>query len=309
MFSQYFGHYLLNHGLLSSEQLEHALEKQKSIHLKLGVIAVDEGFLTSAQVEEIHEKQKRQDKRFGEIGVELGYLTEEQVEKLLSVQKSSHLLLAQAIIDENYMTIDSFAHALNEYKQLHSLSDEKFEAIKNGNIEALVENLLNLADIEKREYAHYISLFIKNMIRFIDERAYVEVSEFNQEIKADWIVSQEIKGEESFFTALAFDESVLIKIASIYAEEELLEADELAQASASEFLNLHNGIFLVNMSNKGVELGMEPQIIEENAALSAPQETSLLLNVYTSEGSFKLLISMHPKQIQLSKCSEIAQAL
>jgi len=308
MFSQYFGHYLLNHGLLSSEQLESALEKQKSIHLKLGVIAVDDGILTPVQVEEIHEKQKLQDKRFGEIGVELGYLTEEQVEKLLSVQKSSHLLLAQAIIDENYMTYDSFANALNEYKQLYSLSDEKFEAIKSGNIETMVESLLNLDDKEKEEYTQYVSLFVKNMIRFIDDSAYVEVSKLNEAIAAEWIVSQEIKGKEPFFTALALDEGVLIEIASIYAEEELFEADEMAQASVSEFLNLHNGIFLVNMSNKGVELSMEPQLIEKNAALSAPQEASLLVNVYTLKGSFKLFISKQPKLIKMSKCNEITQA-
>ena len=33
----------------------------------------------------------------------------------------------------------------------------------------------------------------------------------------------------------------------------------MAEASVGEFLNLHNGIFLVNISNQGIELKMTPQ--------------------------------------------------
>ena len=54
MYSQYFGNYLLNKGLISPEQLTDALEYQRSVRLKLGVIAVNAGYMTPSQVEEIH---------------------------------------------------------------------------------------------------------------------------------------------------------------------------------------------------------------------------------------------------------------
>lgn len=309
MFSQYFGHYLLNNGLLTSEQLHTALQLQQTTHVKFGVIAVDEGLLTSAQVEEIHEKQKQQDKRFGEIAVDLGYLSNEQVEEMLTAQKKNHLLLAQAIVDQNYMTIDAFSNALTDYKNLHSLSDEKFAAIKDGNIEAMIESLLQLNEEEKQCYSDYLSLFVKNIIRFIDGQVFVEISSEQDELRAEWLVSQEIKGKVPLYTAFALEESVFLQIASIYAEEELTEANELAQASVSEFLNLHNGIYLVNMSNKGIELDMDPQKIEKNAVISTPPAAGLTVDVHTSKGKFHLVISKLPKLVNIIRSVATNEAI
>lgn len=299
MFSQYFGHYLLNKGLLTADQLKHVLDEQHSTHVKFGVIAVDKGFLTSAQVEEIHEKQKQQDKRFGEIAVDLGYLTNDQVDQMLSVQKSSHLLLAQAIVDNGYMTIDKFSTALNEYKQLYSLTDERFEAIKNGDIDTMVKSLFQTTTPEKVKFINYISLFVKNMIRFIDDQVYIEIHPVNGEQQTDWLVLQEIQGEAPLLTAIAADEEVFLHIASIYAEEELTAADELAQASVSEFLNLHNGIYLVNMSNQGVELGMVPQTVQSKVDFLVNEELSLNTTVHTSKGKFQLVITDQPQSLKV----------
>lgn len=289
MFSQFFGHYLLNNGLLTREQLADALEFQQSVHVKFGVIAVDEGFLTPAQVEKIHEMQKQVDKRFGEIAVDLGYLTEEQVEAMLSVQKQNHLLLAQALVDREYMSIEQFSQALNEYKKQNSLSDEKFEAIKKGDIDALVNHLLNKETSEK--LAKYLALFAKNMIRFIDDQAYLSVSEKDEMNEKDWFVHQDIVGEVPLFTAISANTDVFLHIASTYAEETLTLVDELAQASVSEFLNLHNGIYLVNMSNEGIELNMNPQSVGKNMTVD---EDVFVVTVHTSKGPFQLALSDKP---------------
>ncbi|HYK74409.1 MAG TPA: hypothetical protein VEV44_15040 [Pseudoneobacillus sp.] len=297
MFSQYFGQYLLNRELITREQLSDALEFQQSVHVKFGVIAVDEGFMTPLQVEAVHEKQKQVDKRFGEIAVELGYLTDKQVESLVSNQKQNHLYLAQALVDREYMTIEQFGAALNDYKKEYSLSDDQFESIKSGNIEALVDNILDSLDpLKKATYGKYLSLFTKNMIRFIDNQIYLEVVGDERTQQENWLVHQEILGEQPLFTAISVNEEVFLHIASKYAEEELTEIDELAKASVSEFLNLHNGIYLVNMSNWGIELNMKPQEINENAAVLGEP---FLLTVHTTKGPFQLILSDQPRNISM----------
>lgn len=297
MFSQYFGHYLLNHGLISHEDLAKALAFQKSVHVKFGVIAVDKGFMTSAQVDEVHEKQKQVDKRFGEIALELGYLTEEQIQALISHQKQSHLYLAQALVDLNIMTMDQFSQALTDYKKEYSLSDDQFEALRNGNIDTLIENILiqNDADIQET-YSKYLSLFAKNMIRFIDDQVYLELEKDTQIEQGNWVIYQEIVGQAPLFTALNVQEDALLHIASVYAEEELSEVDELAKDAVSEFLNLHNGIYLVNMSNWGTELTMKPQNITKAENVSGE---ILVVTVQTSKGSFQLLLSSTPSTVSL----------
>lgn len=295
MFSQYFGHYLLNRELITREQLADALEFQKSVHVKFGVIAVDEGYMTPLQVEEVHEKQKQMDKRFGEIAVELGYLTNEQVDKLIASQKQGHLFLAQALVDRGYMTIEQFADALNDYKKENSLSDNQFEAIRNGSIELLVDNILDVKDIEKKtKYGQYLSLFAKSMIRFIDDQVYLEVATLEDKYPENWLVRQEILGKAPLFTAIDANEEVFLHIASIYAEEELMEVDELAKDAVSEFLNLHNGIYLVNMSNWGTELTMNPQKVMKNVTVSGD---TFLVSVNTSKGSFQLILSDEPDNV------------
>ncbi|CAG9607810.1 hypothetical protein [Pseudoneobacillus rhizosphaerae] len=294
MFSQYFGHYLLNHELITREQLADVLEYQKSVHVKFGVIAVDEDFMTPSQVEEVHEKQKQVDKRFGEIAIELGYLSDDQVEVLISKQKQKHLFLAQALVDRGYMTIEQFSQALNQYKKENSLSDDQFEELKSGSIEALVENLL--VDDHKSIYGKYVTLFAKNVIRFIDDQVHLEVSNAEVVQQDKWLVHQEILGESPLFTAITANEEVFLHIASKHAEEELTEVDELAKASVSEFLNLTNGIYLVNMSNWGVELNMKPQAISENAKVSGELTC---IKVHTSFGSFQLLLSNQPNNISI----------
>lgn len=307
MFSQYFGHYLLNSGLITSEQLKKALDVLDVTHVKIGVMAVDEGYMTAAQVDEVHEKQRQVDKRFGEIAVELGYITDEQVEQMLSAQKQDHLLLAQALVDKGYMTIEQYSRALNDYKNSHSLSDDKFEAIKSGNIEALVENSIHISDLANKEfYFKYLSLFAKNMIRFIDNQVYLEAHEWKEALKFDWVVHQDIVGESTLYTALAADENVFLELASTYAEETLTEVDELAKASVSEFLNLHNGIFLVNMSNIGKELDMRPQQVMHKAFVESG-ESSYIVNVETSKGSFALILSQNLETIKISTTDETKQ--
>jgi hypothetical protein len=294
MFSQYFGHYLLNHELITREQLADVLEFQKSVHVKFGVIAVDEGFMTPSQVELVHEKQRQVDKRFGEIAIEHGYLTDDQVEALITKQKQQHLFLAQALVDRGYMTIEQFSQALTQYKKENSLSDDQFEELKSGSIEAIVENIL--LDDQKSVYGKYVTLFAKNLIRFIDDQVHLEVSDAEAGQQDKWLVHQEILGESPLFTAMTANEDVFLQIASKHAEEELTVVDELAKASVSEFLNLTNGIYLVNMSNWGVELNMKPQSINENAKASGELT---YLKVHTSFGSFQLLLSNQPDNISI----------
>ncbi|WP_163102051.1 hypothetical protein [Peribacillus alkalitolerans] len=309
MFSQFFGHYLLNRQLITPDQLKEALHIQQSTHVKLGVLAVNEGLLTGTQVVEIHEKQKLVDQRFGEIAVVLGYLTDEQVEYLLSAQKHQHLQLAQALVDQSFISIEEFSSALDSYKKEYGLSEEKFDSIKNGDIETLVATLLPSSDQKQKGYfTSYLSLFVKNMVRFIDETVYVDIHPLNGKLEATHFVSQEIVGENSLFTAIGADQDVFLKLASIFAEEQLEEVDELATASVSEFLNLHNGIFLVNMSNEGTELEMKPQQHQQYVHVDLIA-SGYYVQVLTSFGPFFMVLSDHPEEMKALRKLAILETL
>lgn len=262
MFSQYFGHYLLNKGLIKPEQLADALEYQRSVHLKLGVIAINAGFMTPAQVEQIHNLQKKVDKRFGELAIEKGYINEDQLNTMLNTQKQGHLMLGQALIDRNYFTMEQLRFALDSYKKESGMSNRQFNVIMNNDTQEIENIFLGFGENQmSKTYSDYTTLLIKNVIRFVDDNPTVEINKLKADVKADWYARQEILGRLNFKTGIACDADAFIKLAAKFSGEDITEPDELAQASVGEFLNLHNGIFLVNMSNNGVELELRPQEI------------------------------------------------
>jgi CheY-specific phosphatase CheX len=86
--------------------------------------------------------------------------------------------------------------------------------------------------------------------------------------KYNWLASQEIHGEAALYTAIAADEKTFIGFAEKYAGESFSNVDEYVKASVGEFLNLVNGLFLVNMSNNNVELELNPQVVESRKSLN-----------------------------------------
>lgn len=260
MFSQYFGQFLLNNKVITPEQLLEGLRYQKNVRLKLGVLALNAGYLKPTEIEIIHEAQKKADKKFGEIAVEKGFLTSMQVEELLAQQNKGHLLLAQYLVDKNYLSIEQLQQTLKQYKEENGLTDQAFTAIQGGDINEIIRAFVALEPSARETIYHdYIGVFFRNVIRFLDSETMLENSKSVISFKASRFACQEIEGPFKLFTAIAADERSCLEIAGRYARETFKEFDELAQASLGEFLNLVNGIFLVNMSNRDTELEMRPQ--------------------------------------------------
>lgn len=291
MFTQYFGHYLLNKGLITPEQLADALEYQRSVHLKLGVIAINAGYMTPAQVEQIHNMQKRVDKRFGELAIENGYITEGMLNDMLATQKQGHLMLGQALIDRNYFTIEQLQEALDAYKKENGISTRQFNVVRNDDAQEIEQIFQNYGEtLLAKTYSDYVTLLIKNIIRFVDDNPTVEINQQKGDITAEWYAWQEIQGKIALHTGIACDAKRFVTLAAKFAQEDITEPDELAQASVGEFLNLHNGIFLVNMSNNGVELEMQPQMVAENHTFSNPGK-AYVISCHMTWGKFDVILA------------------
>lgn len=261
MFTQFFGNYLLNKGLVDHAQLSAALSVQKKTRTKLGVLAINAGYMTAEQVDRVHAEQQRVDKRIGDIAVDMGFLTGEQVKELLGSQGAAHLQLGQALVDSGAMTNASFATALNSYKEENSLTDVDFAENTGSKIDEIINKFYNFSNEEKGEMlSEYVSLLFKNIIRFIGDD-FTPLSPVTKDAAdIEFGAVQKTSGALECTTVLAGSEQSYIAFGSRYAGEELTEVDEMTDASNGEFLNLHNGLFCVNVSNeKQIEIKLEPQ--------------------------------------------------
>jgi hypothetical protein len=267
--TQLFGNYLLRQQLVSPSHLIEALRSASSTRVKLGVLAINAGLMTPDQVEEVHELQKTMDKRIGDIMVDKGFLTGEQVTSLLKSQKSGHLVLGQALIDSGHMTTSQFANALKSFKLENSITDEDFMDLQDNVTDKMLSRFYKLSDNANSQYiVDYISLLFKNLIRFIGDDFIPRKIEKIPGTAATG-ATQRIKNGMSAITILDSDDQTVLEFASRFANESLSMNDNYTKACVSEFLNLHNGLYAVNLSNKeGIELELEPQQYYDNLNLS-----------------------------------------
>jgi hypothetical protein len=290
MFSQYFGQYLLNKGILSIDQLCTVLDQEKSVKVKVGILAMDAGYMTVQEVEKIHQSQKRQDKRFGELAIEQGFLNKEQLTKLLAIQNQKYLQLSQAIVDQGYLTLTEVNGALKRYKADKHLSDDNVEALVKADVDEIVRFSLDFGGQAKADvYYHYVALVIRNIVRFLGETPVIMKNSPVTNQTYPWLITQKMDGRGGLVSAMGLTDRGLLTIAARYSGDAMTTfIDDYAKDCAAEFLNLTNGIFCVNTSNEGVELELKPQRIQAQAVF--PGGKGEIIPIHVSFGDIFLLV-------------------
>ncbi|WP_028243523.1 hypothetical protein [Pseudobutyrivibrio ruminis] len=274
MYTQFLGNYLLQRGIVNQEQLFKAMTRLSQTHIKLGTIAIKEGLMTAKEVDECLYVQSREDKRFGEIAVERGYLTEDQVNELLSLQTPDYILLGQNLVEDNVFSYEDLERILFEYQNDTELYDLSLDVENQETITAIIKKFFLLAEMPANETnAMYLELMFNSLIRFVGEDFSPLTPMVLDEYPITFGVSQAISSNSNYVTHIDCDRDTAIAFASRYANEEFTEFDEYVIAALEDFLNLHNGLFIVNVSNNTSEtITLAPPEITMEGVLSGPNK-------------------------------------
>lgn len=293
MFTQLFGNFLMRKGVVTPDQLLQALKSASQSHVKLGTLCIHAGLMTSSEVEKVYILQTHRDKRFGEIAIEEGYLTASQVEELMENQGPNYLLLAQALIEQGILTHEEFERLLYDYQSETELYDLDMMDDHKDKLKRLVMNFCHFGDIRHADKAiAYLQLLFNNLIRFIgDDFTPMDLVPF-QEYVTTCASTQKVVGEYNLSSAVDMDESAAVSFASRYAGETFTEFDEYVSASMDDFLNLHNGLYVVNMSNTySLELDLLPPE-SVSSGLYSPEGSTYLLPISYTFGTVNFLLTL-----------------
>ncbi len=274
MFVQFFGGFLLNKGAVTREQLIDAMERENDAHIQLGTLAMHAGLMNADQIDEIRILQTHTDKRFGELCVDQGYLTEAQVDELLSSQYPTYLLLGQVLEEQGVFDQSTFHALVLEYITKNSIREEDLTNKNEDSIPVLVkEYCSDFPSMNKNYQLEYIQLLLNNLIRFIgSDFTLLRPVIYQDEYATQKYATQDVTGDYSASAVLDMTEDAAIAFASRYASEAFTSFDEYVQASMEDFLNLHNGLFTVNISNSySTELGLEPPYSGEKTSITSKQ--------------------------------------
>lgn len=293
MYTQVFGNYLLSKELITREQLLAALSQKSLNAIHPSTLALYYGYISPSELEHLVKLQKEEGRTFSDLAVSNGYLSQEQALDLLNASVPDFLLLGQILLENGTFTYEQFANILADYR----CQDELLELEMNNGNNDEVQHLLDIFSILSENpfssyFRSYFELLFNDFIRMIGDDFTplppTEIKEFSSEC----CITQEINGFCHAHSYICMSTDTAIQFAGRYTGETFAEFNEYVQASLEDFLNLHNGLFIVNTSNdnsKELTIGF-PQI-PSNEILSF-EHTAYCFPICYSFGTFHFILEV-----------------
>jgi CheY-specific phosphatase CheX len=282
MAAKFFGQFLLEKGLLSSDQLLTALDVQRRSNPVLGELAESMGLLSAADLQRISDQQRTEDKRFGDIALALGLLDAAQLEALLAEQNARRKLFGEILVEQGMLTREVVEAEL----ALHQADREQaVQALELG----IAEHPLG------RAAAAAIDTTCKLFLRVLKMRCQLSSLIADGEPLPAFPVTARIavSGDRTFSIALACDHDAMFGIARGFLGSAADDCDEeLARDALGELLNIVMGYVVKEVLPVDAQYRASPPDFDtsaEAARASDPQALSILLT--TSLGPMVLVLA------------------
>ncbi|MCR5784635.1 MAG: hypothetical protein K6G40_03200 [Eubacterium sp.] len=296
MYSQFFGNFLVEKGIIDRAQLLEVLSKKKEdAPIHPGLLAVYKEYLIGHEAKEIMIKESQTGMSFYEICSEQMALTSSQIEALQKLDPPYYLHIAQHLIDSGISDIDEMAECLFDYESQFEIIDLDLMKEINDKVDLLLMEFDMICDSPyKNELTDYIILLFNNLIHYIGtDFEPLSIQPFPQYYSKVGSV-QKIIGEPCFFTEIDMSEESAIKFASRFAGDQFDELNEYVTASLDDFLNQHNGVFVVNQSNlTHKEFTLEPPVSSHDEVQQPKGEAYFLTITFHSCGYINFYISAY----------------
>lgn len=117
----------------------------------------------------------------------------------------------------------------------------------------------------------YIQKLVSDIRQYVDSEITVGTVEQLSSYYIRQELSQEITGIPSAYSAIDGEPEVLTAFSEKYARLGITEYDELAKEAIVDFLNLHNGLFVVQLSKSNIcELSLSAPKQSDSFLLTSP---------------------------------------
>lgn len=301
MHTKFFGSFLLNHGVITSDQLLELIKLQATSNMKLGAMAIHAGLMTGREVEDVFVMQEQKNKSFSELVVSEGYLTQAEVDDLRSTHTPDFLVLGQNLVEKNIITSAQLQNLITDYQSEYEIDDFNLMEDQKTSINDLIQHCYLFEDtLPSKIITPYIDLLFTNLTNMIGSDFSLLTMLQLPECPVDIGLSQKISGEINLLTAIEMEPPAAVAFSSRYLkkeklpamEEQLLADEELVKECLADFLNLHNGLFSVNMSNDySIDFNLSPPEIISNSGLFT-KKTCYMIPIVFSFGTVHLIFSV-----------------
>lgn len=302
MFSQLFGTYLVEKQIITPDEYHASIKKQLSVRVKLGTIAISEGLLTEDEVETINRLQMQFDKRFGDIACEKGLLTPAQIDMLLSKQGNPYMQFVQSLTECTELSASVIEKTLIAFQKEKGFSDSDMNALKSDDLDALMPVFACAANPLITDIC---GLVVRNINRFVSRDFYIGKISHVKSLPYGVLAGQKISGSETFYVALSDDNNKAFPIiARNFSGESHLENAGDVYDAVCEFINVCNGLFASEQSEKNKEFELEPVFAYEGQSIEGDFH---ILPLYIEDMPVNLIIADNGNVIPGTTPYELSQ--
>ena len=273
---KFFGQYLVEKGIVSSETLLKAIELQESTNLSFGETAIAMQLMNTADVERVNMAQRGEDLRFGDMAVKLGILSEEQVRHVLTRQKNDHIYIGESLVRVGGLTPGELEIRLGEFKAEQALYATDKVAIPAG---APFPQFLEIAaDLTYKMLTRVALLNCRPDLPVVADRL-----EPN-----DVIAAMDLYGDINARYFISVSTAIQKKIARAILSEENVDGEpqEVLEDTVMEFVNVVCGNLVAKAAQIGINIDIAPPEITDGSEGATPLlgQTGLLFPVALAEG-------------------------
>ena len=146
---------------------------------------------------------------------------------------------------------------------------------------------------ETTAYADYAELFTASLTRFLRLSSLIIPSAVDaaalEETPHTWAVAQHITGDVSIVNGIIARDDVFLALARRYGGDAVEDLKGDAVDALEEFLNVVNGLYIVELANRKIEPDLDFPLANEDVIPRGSHQ--LLLRIYTEVGDFVLALS------------------
>lgn len=260
---KFFGQFLVEQRVVSSDQILQAIQLQEKRNLKFGDMAIQLHFVTERQMETAHKAQRREDLPLGDMLVKLGFITNFQREAVIARQKAQHLYIGEALVEIGALDHARLEHYLNEFKldQAAYVTDD-------------IEMPAEVPHVDFCRFCADITYKLLKRMAGVRHRPapaqVVDALEGN-----DVVVSMNMLGTVNAMFIVSVSRAIMSAIAKSVLEESDVsgEPDEVLVDTVKEFANVVLGNVVAKAQIKGYKVEIvPPELLEVGDGLIAVPE-------------------------------------
>lgn len=163
------------------------------------------------------------------------------------------------------------------------------------NNEQYVDSLLSSSNYDQLEATDFAKTYIKklvtNIVTYVNSEIAIGKIEYVKDYSITNELSQEITGVPGAYCAIDGVEDTLAKFSEEYSKLGITEFGMLAKEALLDFLNLHNGLFVVLLSKLNIcELSLNVPVQSDHKYLGDREDRILIIPISFQYGTVKFIL-------------------